>query len=114
MTLHVKAGKVRLHLWLPLSVLKGRFAYKVAKRAIEDAQKRRDDEAEPQAELENPAVAQNEQLENTENKQDKSVSLTREQFLQIYKTLKQFVKLNGHFDLVEVESCDGEKVKIRV
>ena len=31
-----------------------------------------------------------------------------------YRDLKKFIKLNGHFDLVEVDTKNGEKIKIRI
>lgn len=32
----------------------------------------------------------------------------------IYKALKKYVRENGHFDLVDVDSNDGDRVKIRI
>ena len=40
--------------------------------------------------------------------------ITREQVVEMYNVIKRCVKDNGHFNLVEVESHDGEKVLIRV
>ena len=31
-----------------------------------------------------------------------------------YKSLKEYVKVNGHFDLVDIHSGDGDIIKIRV
>lgn len=33
---------------------------------------------------------------------------------QIYKSLKKYIKQNGHFILVDVDSSDGDKVLIKV
>lgn len=31
-----------------------------------------------------------------------------------YKYLKQYIKVHGHFNLVEVDSSDGERIRVRV
>lgn len=40
--------------------------------------------------------------------------LTPEQIRSLAVSLKQYVRRNGHFDLVNVESADGDRVHIRV
>lgn len=84
MKIRIKARGVRLRLWFPTSILKTRIGYNVIKNML------------------------------SRNEENKTFSFTREQHLQMYKALKQCIKLNGHFNLVEVESHDGEKVLIRV
>ena len=119
MTIHVKAGKVRLHLWFPISILKSRFAYKIAKRAIEDSAKK---QSEQTKELPEPvALPAEKQVEviasvpsESETSLGKAVNFTREQMVEMYNAIKRSVKQHGHFNLVEVDSHDGEKVRIRV
>lgn len=91
MKIHVKANGRRIDMWCPLGMLKTRIGYRVAKRALE-GNSRRDTDEQPKSEH----------------------TLTRKQVVQMYKILKQCVKLHGHFNLVEVDSHDGEKVIIRV
>ena len=42
------------------------------------------------------------------------VDLDINTFKNMYKVLKDYIKENGHFNLVEVISNDGEYIKIRV
>ena len=120
MTIHVKAGKVRLHLWFPTGILKSRLAFNIAKRSIkEHVSKQGQSHSMPteqsgvQQEDQKVAVA-NTKVQIEQNTQTNSNSFTREQMLELYKVLKRFVKSNGHFNLVEVNSHNGEKVRIRV
>lgn len=48
-------------------------------------------------------------------KEDKDLSwLTPELIAGLQKSLKSWIRRNGHFTLVEVESADGEIVKIKL
>ena len=111
MTVHVKAGKVRLHLWFPLSTLKSRFGYKVVKRAIENSAQKHSEKTSQTSESAELAAneTQKEQMDCA-----KAPSITREQVVEMYNIIKRCVKANGHFNLVEVNSHDGERVRIRV
>ena len=106
MKLRIKADGHNIFLWLPTSLLKSRFAYCIIQRAISDEIDKR-----------TKAVAiegLSEQREQV-NKENKQLALfTRKQHLELYRALKQCIKNNGHFNLVEVHSHDGEKVLIRV
>ena len=42
------------------------------------------------------------------------VDLDMNTFKNMYKVLKDYIKENGHFNLVEVITNDGEYIKIRV
>ena len=116
MTIHVKAGKIRLHLWLPTGILKSRFGYKTIKRALENEAQKRDaksnETAISQEDGATVVCAEDELAEQDQSAQ--TVSITHEQVVEMYKILKRYVKTCGHFNLVEVVSHDGEKVKIRV
>ena len=46
--------------------------------------------------------------------QQSDIPLTPEQISQIKNSLKRYVRENGHFNLVDVESAEGEQVKIRI
>ena len=88
MKLKIKADKHNIFLWLPTSLLKSRLVYNIIKCAIRNDAKKKDKPFE--------------------------MPFDRQQQLQLYKALKQCIKDNGHFNLVEVESHDGERVLIRV
>ena len=88
MKLKVKADGHSIFLWVPTSVLKSRFVFNIIKSA-----------------LKNNAKNANKAFE---------MPITRKTVLELYKLLKQCITDNGHFNLVEVESHDGEKVLIRV
>lgn len=49
-----------------------------------------------------------------EIKKHSGVDLDVTVFKKMYKSLKEYIKENGHFNLVEVNSKDGEYIKIRV
>ena len=83
MKIVIKTDGCYLRLWFPLSALKSRIGYSVAKSAIEQ------------------------KIKN-------EIALSREQMVEAYNFLKQYVKTHGHFNLVEVQSHDGDKVIIRV
>lgn len=85
MKIITKADGVSLRLWFPLSVLKSKLGYGIVNNMIEK-----------------------DEIVKSEN------TLTREQIIEMYKALKQYVKANGHFNLVEIDTHDGEKILIRV
>ena len=107
MKLCIKADGVRLRLWLPLSLLKTSLGYKVVQRAVAQEVNKRTKKVTEQT-----TAPQSVQVSTQQNQS--TTSITREQVLEMYKILKQCIKVNGHFNLVEVESHDGEKVLIRV
>ena len=102
MRIFVKADGRRIAMWFPLSMLKTRIGYNVAKRALEGNSRRDTDEQHVSPEV---------QIHSTKATEP---SLTRQQVVQMYKLLRQFIKQHGHFNLIEVDSHDGEKVLIRV
>ena len=95
MKIRVKAEGIRLRLWFPLSVLKSRLGYTIVQRALtREVNKRGATKPEQQQQANSP--------------------ITRKQVVEMYNSLRQCVKENGHFNLVEVNTHDGEKVTIRV
>ena len=100
MKLRIKADGVRLCLWFPLSILKTRLGYKVVQRAVAREVDKRSKTTD---------IAQ-----QREQAKKQSTPITREQVKEMYNILKRCIKLNGHFNIVEVETHDGEKVLIRV
>lgn len=121
MRLKICKGKVRLFFWLPLSAVKGRLALKIATKAAEDMKKVSETQSDKQqtpheqdtallqiAPHESPAT-QNQGAES------QSLSVTREFLKQIHKALKEYVKQNGHFSLVDISADKGKtKLKIRI
>ncbi|MCH5153153.1 MAG: hypothetical protein J1F68_04270 [Clostridiales bacterium] len=91
MKLRIKARGHNIYLWFPTSLLKSRIAYSIVKHAVSK-------EVEKRA--------------NTDEKQP--IHITRLQHLKLYRALKQCIKDNGHFNIIEVKTHDGEKVIIRV
>lgn len=85
MKIIVKADGHNIRLWFPLSIVKSRIGYK----AVNDVMVGKSDK-------------------------ESDNSLSREQVAEVYNILKRCVNNNGHFNLIEVESADGEKVLIRV
>lgn len=86
----LKHGIRRINLVFPNALLKSRLAVKIIRSGIE-----------------------------SENAKGKSVaidpdSITRDLLKTCYKCLKQVIKEQGHFNLVEVSSCDGTEVIIRI
>lgn len=91
MKIKVKADGHNINLWLPNSLLKSRLAYGFIERS----------------------ATRGLQKEDTQSS-NSDLPITRKQLVALYKVLKQCIKANGHFNLVEVESHDGEKVLIRI
>ena len=98
MKIKVKIGKRRekkhvirrINLVFPNALLKSRLAVKIIRSGIE-----------------------------SENAKGKSVAIapdfiTHDLLKTCYKCLKQVIKEQGHFNLVEVSSCDGTEVIIRI
>lgn len=87
MKIRIKADGHNINLWLPNSLLKSRFVYGIIKSSVK---------------------------RNAKNEEDNQIPLTHKQLVEMYNVIKQCVKVNGHFNLVDVESHDGEKVLIRI
>ena len=96
MKIRIKAKGHNICLWLPNCVLKGRIGYSLAIHMLTN---KRNKEETTDLVLEH-------------NKPE--LSLSREQWKELYAKLKQIIKTHGHFNLVEVESAKGEKVLIRL
>lgn len=120
MRIKVRSGKLRLALWLPLSVLKSKTAYKVltgCKRG-----KKVCDAHGVDCEEKTDVAAQNattiaESVVESGAKVDIAPKLPFDkQFVKkIYCTLKRVVKSNGHFTLVDFCAENGKtRVKIIV
>ena len=122
MKIIIKADGHNIRLWFPLSIIKSRIGYNVAKNSIErntsryiakHNQSTQDEEEQNLQAVEGSAKTQA-TVEQVTQEQEKDISLTREQMVEIYNTIKRYVKENGHFNIIEVDSHDGEKVIIRV
>lgn len=100
MKIIVKADGHNIRLWFPLSIVKTRIGYKVIKDMM--GKSRKDDDEQVQEQL------------PTQAEQAAEPSLSHQQVVEIYNVLKQCVKANGHFNLVEVHSHDGETVLIKI
>ena len=122
MKIVIKADGHNIRLWFPLSILKSRIAYNAAKNSLENQsckhiaeQSAQEMSTEEQEEFQVEVVADtSEQAEQIKQEIAKEISLNREQMVEIYNILKRYVKENGHFNLVEVHSHEGEEVIIRV
>lgn len=84
MLIRIKADGHNIHLWLPTSLLKSRIGYNVVKNMLRH------------------------------NQTESAMPISREQVVEMHTVIKRAIKEHGHFNLVEVESADGQKVLIRV
>lgn len=64
--------------------------------------------------VDNRQDVETEQPTQPQSKPDGQFPITHKQVVALYKVLNKCIKANGHFNLVEVESHDGEKVIIRL
>ena len=100
MKICIKADGHNLRLWLPTSLLRGRLGYSIVKQALKNNYEKQ---------------GKDEELPDGCGKQKEfEMPLSRKQVKEMYKALRRVIKTQGHFNLVEVESADGEKVLIRV
>ena len=120
MRISVRSGKLRLALWLPLSALKSKTAYKVltgGKRGKIVCGTHEVDCAEKTDAVAQNATTMAESVDESGATVDVAPKLPFDkQFVKkIYCTLKRVVKSNGHFTLVDVCSENGKtRVKIIV
>ena len=111
MKIHIKSEGHNIRLWLPTSLLKSRFGYRLLNNGVEKIANGVGKNAE------NDEITQSEQSKNELSEtatSAKVVPFTREQHLKMYAALRHAIKTHGHFNLVEIESVDGDKVLIRV
>lgn len=106
MTIRIKADGHNVRLWLPTSILKTRFGYSIVNKMIANEHDKRTKKIADEKSNDTATIA----VERDESKPQ----LSREQVKEIYAILKRIIKANGHFNLVEVESAKGERVRIRV
>ena len=100
MKIRIKADGHNIRLWLPTSLLKGRIGYSIVKQALKNNyEKQRKSNASLDREVEHKEF---------------EMPISRAQVREMYAALRRVIKQNGHFNVVEVESADGEKVLIRV
>lgn len=88
MKIKIKAEGHNISLWFPTSILKSRLAYYILKRALRDGAKKADKSFE--------------------------MPITHKQVLMLYASLRQCIKANGHFNVVEVKTHDNDDVLIRI
>lgn len=53
-------------------------------------------------------------LANRTAKADQAPPISEETAHKLAKAVKKYVRENGHFDLVNIESADGDRVRIRI
>ena len=99
MKIHIKADGHNIRLWLPTSLLKSRLGYNIVKQALKNNYENKKKKELPDDET---------QCKECE------MPISREQVRDLYATLMRVIKECGHFNLVEVNSADGQKVLIRV
>lgn len=143
MTIKIKSGKLRLVFWVPLSILKSRLGYKICTSAMAGNSRRADENCceHPQEETcceqqqgQDYTAAQEETVcrqqsdaqngayttratESNDERNDKkpNIAITHQQLKELYKVLRQYIKRDGHFNLVEVNSPSSNAyVRIRV
>lgn len=136
MRIYVKSGRIRLFFGLPLSALKSRLASRIITDAVEsksnsDKNYRQLDEINGSVDKTAPCETcdldvtvdvDKQRAELCESSQAelpdgaKADFVAHREFLKkIYDALKQVVKENGHFTLVDISADDGKtKVKIRI
>ncbi|MBR5949078.1 MAG: hypothetical protein IKZ82_10625 [Clostridia bacterium] len=51
---------------------------------------------------------------NKNAKTDDAPVISEETAQKLAKAIKKYVRQNGHFDLVNIESADGDRVRIRI
>ena len=106
MKLMIKAQGYNISLWFPTSLLKSRIAYRILQHAVSGGISKQTRTISTEHVTE--------QQEPIKNEEKHSTVITRKQQLKLYNSLKQYIKDNGHFNLIEVESHNGEKVRLRV
>ena len=137
MKIRIKAEGHNIRLWLPTSILKSRVFYRVLTHGVEKithgvVKNAENTENATQEQTENSSFEVAVQIEKSPQSQSdnlpqskpnnlpelptqqETVQFTRKQQLEMYRILKQVIKTRGHFNLVEVESADGQRVLIRV
>lgn len=99
MTVLVRSqGKTRFRLWLPLSLLRSKFV--LAKLCANFGSSRA-------VTLSRPDGVITLQLPD-------GATLTRKQAVAFYNAVRSVVRRCGHFDLVNVQSADGDVVRVRI
>ena len=51
---------------------------------------------------------------NKNSKSDDAPPISEETAHKLAKVMKKYVRQNGHFDLVNIQSADGDRVRIRI
>lgn len=51
---------------------------------------------------------------NKNAKTDDAPAISEETAQKLAKAIKKYVRQNGHFDLVNIESADGDRVRVRI
>lgn len=51
---------------------------------------------------------------NRHSKPDAAPAISEETAHKLAKAIKKYVRQNGHFDLVNIQSADGDRVRIRI
>ena len=110
MKIRIKADGHNIRLWLPTSLLKSRVGYQILSHGVGKIS----NGVRKSANNDDNTESQSQDYLPQKPKQSDTPPFTRKQQLEIYAALKHAIKTHGHFNLVEIESADGEKVLIRV
>lgn len=108
MKIRIKAEGYNILLWLPTSLLKTRILCSILQNGVRKLAKNDENATQEQTKIDTPATIQ------VETTQQETIRFTRKQQLELYRTLKDIIKTQGHFNLVEVQRDNGEKVLIRI
>lgn len=140
MKISIFDGEKRRVIRLPLAILKSRLVEHVLKSALKNSSQRsvtemtaveNGDSVEQLNEVvcktdgnevdvselsTNATVTQSLQCDEADDEQQdkKFVAPDRAFLKEVYAVLRKAVKLNGHFDLVDVQSSDGDTIKITI
>ena len=130
MKLRIRVEGHNIFLWLPTSLLKSRIVYNIIRSALKDSankagkqvRQKNTQEHDTSSELQQMTEQDSEAVDLQRVSEDSaqlngtvhSPTITRKQLTALYNALKRCIKVNGHFNLVEVEGHNGEKVRISV
>lgn len=113
MKISICDGKKRFVIRLPLFVLKSKLVCSVLKKNVsQNARFGKDQQIGEAQSNENESLPQENGAVEPSVKQE--FVPTPEFMKQLYAVLRASVRANGHFDLVDVQSSDGETVKITI
>lgn len=126
MTIYIaEKGRKVLCLWLPLSLIKSKAVLRLLCNSVDgDSVKRNARElsvSENIRDVTDHSESSDGNFEQSadvcnrvQQRADIFDSLSRQQIIAIFRAFRNTIKMCGHFDLVHVESADGDSVHIRL